>query len=345
MYKKIFFYLIILITISCNYQIDGKYYIMSYGVGKYGNYVGLEKKLPSLKYPPNDAYAFSRAFDTLENVVLYERYSVIPKAHLKFDSTSEAPTKEQFYIDLNEIKSKIGENDYFIFFYAGHGAGKTLFSNLPFDDYEEPEKNFESINQTNEYLCLTDKTGIQAPIDVLLSDNELSEALKQINTKKKIVFLDSCHSGGFIGKSQDFNSYRANFNINFLAKSFYSYKRYTDESLDTNSNEAFIMTAASEIGSSYELSYIRHGLFTHYFLKSLKYGDYNKDNLISLNESYKYIVSEMKSDIKNRKFKGLSPTFFKNSDVHGDQSTLTTGGPVDIIISKKMNFSDELFNN
>ncbi len=322
---------------------EGKYYVMSYGVGKYGPYLG--KTIGSLSLTPNDAYAISRVFSYEKDAEIFQRYYVYESSGLGFSSTSKLPSKEQFYKDLEIVKNKIGPKDYFIFFYAGHGIGKSFGSTMIFEDYEAPETNKESNTQSNEYLCLADTSGSKKSKDVLLSDNEIRLALKQLNTKKKIVILDCCFSGGFIGKSLDFNKPQLRININFISESFYSYKHYPNKSQDLNANEGFIMTASAEQGLSYETSTLNHGVFTYYFLKSLKYGDKNNDGLITLNESYKYIYNTLQEDILFKRFKNNLPTIIKEYDFRGDQSTLCNGGAVDIILTKKLNLPESIFTD
>ncbi len=77
---------------------------------------------------------------------------------------------------LNDFAKKLGSNDYFAFYYSGHGSHK-------------PDENGDEEDGQDETLVLSD--GI---VNEHLLDDTLYEKFNAIKAKK-LIFLDSCHSG------------------------------------------------------------------------------------------------------------------------------------------------------
>ncbi len=77
---------------------------------------------------------------------------------------------------LNDYAKKLGSNDYFAFYYSGHGSHK-------------PDENGDEADGQDETLVLSDGT-----INEHLLDDTLYEKFNAIKAKK-LIFLDSCHSG------------------------------------------------------------------------------------------------------------------------------------------------------
>lgn len=87
-------------------------------------------------------------------------------------------TKETILNGIANAFSGTGVNDVSYFYFPGHGI---------------------IVNNTS-YLCLTEAS-YYSPIITYISINELENALSAI-PGTKVVFLDTCHSGGFIGKGE-----------------------------------------------------------------------------------------------------------------------------------------------
>jgi hypothetical protein len=77
---------------------------------------------------------------------------------------------------LKEYAKKLGPNDYFVFYYSGHGSFK-------------PDENGDENDNEDETLVLSDGT-----TNKHLLDDTLYAQLNSIKAKK-MIFLDSCHSG------------------------------------------------------------------------------------------------------------------------------------------------------
>jgi len=77
---------------------------------------------------------------------------------------------------LDEYAKELNSNDYFAFYYSGHGSFK-------------PDKNGDEVDGKDETLVLSD--GV---INKHLPDDVLYDKFNKIKAKK-LIFLDSCHSG------------------------------------------------------------------------------------------------------------------------------------------------------
>lgn len=174
---------------------------------------------------------------------------------------------------LNEIASTFSgadNDDVSYFYYTGHG-------------YRGSDTS---------YLCPADTTSISS----LISVNELEKALSAI-PGTKVVILDTCHSGGFIGKE-----------INTMVSSEEELKLFNDGVIDIFSqvrskgllitNQYKVLTSCSYDQVSWEVMPISgkpYSIFTMALSLGCGYSDYNYpadtnvDNKVSLQEAYLYV--------------------------------------------------------
>ena len=96
-------------------------------------------------------------------------------------TTDWSATKSAILQGIASIFSEADYNDISYFYFSGHGI----------------RDNNTSIS----YLCPTE-ANYYAPMSTYISVDELETALSAI-PGTKVVFLDSCHSGGFIGKEAE----------------------------------------------------------------------------------------------------------------------------------------------
>ena len=119
--------------------------------------------------PVGDAKLMRRVF-AAQNFTDGKMRSILVKENLK---------KAEFLAAIQEAYAGANENDISYFYYSGHGYNKDGIS----------------------YLCMVDAPlGANDPLSLWISVNELRAALDQV-PGKKVLILDSCNSGGFIGKS------------------------------------------------------------------------------------------------------------------------------------------------
>lgn len=178
---------------------------------------------------------------------------------------------------LNKIQNTFlgaKENDISYFYFSGHGA---LLNNIS-------------------YLCPADFNG---SVSTAISVNELESALSAI-PGIKVIFIDSCHSGGFIGKNvtenneEFFNNYLSFFN-NSIIDTFAS-KALSKDLL--TSNDYQVLTSCHWYEVSYEIypdvgepfGVFTQALYEGCSLSNNTPADLNWDDKISLQEAYQFIV-------------------------------------------------------
>jgi len=103
----------------------------------------------------------------------------------------EQCTKENVFRAIEEIGSRCGKDDYFVFYYSGHGT------NVEDEDGDEGDGEDEA-------FCFVDPNG-QISANTLMTDDEFSEAV--INATEDgvriVVLTDCCHSGTIADLSKD----------------------------------------------------------------------------------------------------------------------------------------------
>ena len=182
-------------------------------------------------------------------------------------------TKSNILQNISSTFSGADSNDISYFYFSGHG---TLLGNAS-------------------YLCPADMTSF---INTAISVDELEAALSTI-PGTKIVFLDTCHSGGFIGKAvgeiQNYKEELEYFNskiINAFSQAGYKYLLTT--------NQYKVLTSCHYYQECMELTSVTpgdfdpFGVFTMGLCEGCGYfGDYladtNLDTRVSLQEAYLYI--------------------------------------------------------
>lgn len=179
---------------------------------------------------------------------------------------------------LQEIASTFsGANDYDVtyFYYSGHGMWVNNIS----------------------YLCPTE-SNYYAPLSTYISVDELEAALSAI-PGIKVVFLDTCHSGGFIGKGKGEITISQEELESFNDEVINAFSQAEYKSLLTT-NQYKVLTACHYYQSSWEISPVVPGAFDPYGVFTLAlctgcgyYGSYpadtNLDTKVSLQEAYLYV--------------------------------------------------------
>lgn len=191
-------------------------------------------------------------------------------------------TKNQMINSIREEFKDVKEGDVSYFYYSGHGA-------------------FNTYTNTS-YLIGVDGLG--------LSVHELELELRNV-PGTVIIILDSCHSGGFINRSQYTQSIETNNEENHILQDFT--EEYNNSIIDMFSqkkgrsyltNDKYkVITSASMYRVSYEIGYIDGwgwgGELTRAFATGTGYNDefladINYDGNVTLNEVYNYSKNEVK---------------------------------------------------
>jgi len=155
--------------------------------------------------------------------------------------TDGQATKSGIQSAFATLAAQVVAGDTFFFYYSGHGSNSNGVA----------------------YLIPVDSTGYT---NSCISATELKTWSDSINTNaKKFFCLDSCYSGGFIGKgmTSKYVPIKGSQTV-FTGIGF-------DRQMETLSNMVFL-TASSGTQTSVESSSLQHGAFTYYVMEGLGTG-------------------------------------------------------------------------
>jgi hypothetical protein len=256
------------------FQDDIVYRALLVGVGDYENDDGVT--LTDLNGPPYDVGRMHQVLGQCKFGSLDTEFSSI--VELKDLSA----TKAAIIVGIASTFSGADDNDISYFYFSGHGTYT--------GDYEIF------------YICPTDV--LITSLDNHISVDVLESALSSI-PGTKIVILDSCYSGGFIGKGEGENNFNSDklvdFNNNII--NIFSMSQSKDP-LTTNQYKVltschdFQTCVGTEDLINPENSY---GRFTMALCQGCGYdsftspylADNNENNKVSLQEAYLYIESAL----------------------------------------------------
>lgn len=194
---------------------------------------------------------------------------------IKILSTASETTKASILSQLQQIQSKASYGDVFIFYFAGHGT----------------------VVLNDGYYMLASDIKVNAK-DVLrkgaISTVDLRDALAKIPAGKKLILLDTCHSGGAL----DADTVRF-YNVedtHLLAEGI------------RNKSGATILMASSSTQQALE-GYQGHGVFTYAFAESLlKKNDLDRNGVVDTPEIVKYLNIQVPQITKQIFNKEQTPT-------------------------------------
>jgi hypothetical protein len=226
---------------------------------------------------------------------------------------SDATKNNLLVSDIPIVASSAKAEDLFVFYFSGHGGqGASGTENAGSDSRDEWIYLYDS---------LADKTQT-------FNDDQLMAALSAIPCRRKVILLDSCNSGGFIGKGLDADGTPPSLleggqsRLATLADAISLYANFDGSSADIPPWEALVISASGERELSYEDgSPFNHGIFTYFLLQSESSGDRNGDGFVTVTEAYDYIRTQINNEW-NLKY-GLPTAVF---------SPHVSGGPVDYVL-------------
>ena len=238
---------------------------------------------------------------------------------------NENGTKENLTSEITRVAAEMGPDDTFLLYFAGHGV-QSDFPGLP-----ESGREGGAEDVFDEWLILFGSVqldGYSITMDPALSvsDDELKEIISVIPSRRKIVLIDACNSGGFIGQGVEADSIPQTYGTTYDTRSPFSrtlslYFRFPDiQSRDIPPDVAVVFSASGETEFSWENGILGHGIFTYYFLESGYEGDSDQDGYITLTESYAFVADKIRTDWNN----------FVAPDVEFHPHI--SGGPVDFVL-------------
>jgi uncharacterized protein (DUF952 family) len=191
--------------------------------------------------------------------------------------------KTAIFEGISSTFSGADDNDISYFYFSGHG-------------YLDTGTNIS-------YLCPAD-TSLAIDISTMISVDELESALSTI-PGTKVVIIDSCHSGGFIGKGEGENGYVNNKLIDFNNNVINVFSISQSKGLLTT-NQYKVLTSCHYFQTCLGMESLIYpensfGLFSIVFCEGCGYyiftspypADENEDSKVSLQEGYLYIESAL----------------------------------------------------
>ncbi len=203
-------------------------------------------------------------------------------------NTDWSATKSAILQGIANIFSEADYNDISYFYFTGHGIRVNNIS----------------------YLCPTE-ANYYAPMSTYISVSELEAALSTI-PGTKVVFLDSCYSGGFIGKSMEETIISKEELESFNNEVINVFSQAESKGLLTT-NEYKVLTSTHYYQECMELApatpgdFDPFGVFTMALCEGCGYSgsypaDANLDTMVSLQEIYLYVrnwVAELDTQLPN----------------------------------------------
>jgi hypothetical protein len=281
---------------------------------------------PNLSYPALDAQAIA---DMLARKGYEVRLRVVDAAgavHVNgaAGATADAPTRANLEsVDLPYFASLMGAEDTFVFYYSGHGT--------------------QDAAQTTEYIVpylAVKPAGSSYTLDSsgLVGQNDLAAMLRSLPSPRKIVILDSCNSGGFIGNTlevdrvpRSYHGLTLGISPTIISKAVATYFSFSTSVPDgiTPYGDAIVISAAGADEFSYEGallpdgSPLDHGVMTYFLLQAPSHADLDGNGVITTMEIYAFTRAAIDADWN------ANPSVIAYGETF---SPHISGGPVDWVL-------------
>ncbi len=293
-----------LLAPGCGFDLDYDKYAVVYGISDY------PPGYDDLNFTDDDARDFS---DLLAAQGFQVILRVTDDAAVDPLPVGEA-TDAQLQADFAAVAQTAGEDDLFLFYFSGHGAVGPSAS-------PETTENASGSDSNEEYLVLVND--LLADL-VLYRDDQLAADLRALPCIKKIVLIDACNSGGFIGNELETDLIPPSLGdssdesvLDYLADAISLYTNFDGSTSDITPENALVIAAAGEREESFESNDYEHGVMTYFLLESAQKGDRNDDGYTTVTEVFDYILRSIQED-----WNVTYPAFAPH----------VSGGPVDYVL-------------
>ncbi len=290
-------------------------YALVYGISAYQD----NSSISNLNYTDDDARAVAEML-----------HSKGFEVHLRINNESgsypyaadvDAATKQQFINDITSFAGGLGSSDLLLVYFSGHGAQGLNGNTGDEDQFSDAQ---------DEYIVFYPDDG-QSEAEFLVSDTEFFSYLRQSAPQKRVIMIDACNSGGFIGSEYDYDALPGDYSTSnsrsgdIMSSSLDAF--FNPNTGDIPSSEAIVITAAGEAEVSWEA--FGHGFLTFGFLYSAEYGDYDKNGYIDTGEVYRYTRSYIENN-----WNPLGESYSEEDKAEFQFMPHISGGPVDYILFK-----------
>ncbi len=234
----------------------------------------------------------------------------------------QAPTKATIIQDIQNMSATLGPNDVLVVYFSGHGT----------QDASTPPREYFDPYQGVAFFADATSPDYYADPGASMRDDDLRTAFDTISTPRKVLVLDTCNSGGFIGNQleADWTSPSSAGSLTVvgpgtLAQAIANYASMQASPTGLSPYGAQVLSAAGRDELSYETSSLGHGVMTYYFLQGLQNSraDLNGDGHVTVLEAFAYAKA------------GVDQNWNSNSGVVAQQATFEphiSGGPVDFVL-------------
>jgi len=345
---KLAAYLVALAVLaSCSFDYSGMVvnkYALVYGVTTYTRVVDPQSTTsPNLQYPDADASAMatvlagagynvkSRWVDgaglVWNNGTSTSQYigSLSTTSIDGSTSTGEnppvvplVPSKTNILADIQAMKGSLGPNDVLVVYFSGHGTQDT--STTPPHEYFDPY---------GAVMAYSDHQYYDFPVPSV-RDDDLRAVFNSIGTPRKVLILDTCNSGGFIGNQLESDwtpaAYLGGASLvgpGTLAQAIANYASMQSSPTGLSPYGAQVLSAAGRDESCYESgSPLFHGVMTYYLLQGLQgsQADLNHDGHVTVLEAFAYAKA------------GIDKNWNPNAPSGYTFEPHVSGGPVDFVL-------------
>ena len=252
------------------------------------------------------------------------RQTTTPSGHSPIPGVGvgQAPTKATILPDIQNITPSLGPNDVLVVYFSGHGTQDT---GSPPREYFDP---YEGVA----YFANAVSPDFYADPARSIRDDDLRAVFDASSTPRKVLILDTCNSGGFIGNQLEVDATPSSYTGGLplvtpgtLVQAIANYSDMQASPTGLSPYGAQVLSAAGKDELSYESSSLGHGVLTYYLLQGLQgsRADLNNDGHVTVLEAFAYAKA------------GVDQNWNGNSGVVAAQATFeprVSGGPVDFVL-------------
>jgi len=182
---------------------------------------------------------------------------------------------------LREFLQRARENDFVLFFFAGHGA---------------PDPN-----RPQDLYLLAHDTSAKDIAGTGLLMRHVREAIAEIAARDVLILTDACHSAGIAGPSTGGRSIEAN----------PIHQAFLDKMQHASGGLAILTASEAAQLSQEDARWGHHGVFTHFLLQGLAgAADRNGDHIVTLGELMEYVRENVRRATHDEQIPAIGPTSF-----------------------------------